>query len=157
MKKLFTVFALALLINAVSFAQDADPSVLPFLNSLKVFLLEEGYASKIDEDGDLQFKSEGDTYWYSVSQNSDGTFYVRFCRASMGATDADMYAVYRAANQVTAEYKCGKCYVSSGRVRYSVEFFAESPAYAKRFFSRHLSILGSLEEDCKKYYSQYSD
>ena len=156
MKKLITVLALSAIMSVSAFAQ-TDTAVASFLNSLKSFLVEEGYGPKIDEDGDLQFKMEGRVFWYSVQQNSDGSFFVQFCRASMGASDADMNAVYHAVNQVNAEYRCAKAYVNRASVQYSVEFFAESPAYAKRFFSKHISILHDLASDCQEYYSQYAD
>ncbi len=155
MKKLFILFFVS--IFTLTASATLTPAERQFLNTIKNYLNNEGYRASIDEDDDLTFKVEGENYWYSIETMSEGFFYVSFHKDGIGTEDANMYAVYKAANKVTAEYKVVKCYVrSSGTgVSFAIESFYNSAQDAIKFFERHVSILQTAEEKLKEYYADF--
>lgn len=153
MKKLFILLFVSIFTLSANAA--LTPAERQFLNTIKNYLNNEGYRASIDDEDDLVFKIEGENYWYSIETMSEGFFYVSFHKEGLETSDANMNAVYKAANKVTAGYKVVKCYVrSSGTgISFAIESFYNSASDAIKFFERHVDILQTAEEKVKEYYS----
>lgn len=159
MKKfLFILFLVAgsLAANAQSSLTQKERS---FINSLKSYLSKEGYRAELDEDNDLTFKKEGDTFWITVTEEKEnyGYFFVRLTSA-MSCEDTNLDAVRKAINKVNGEYKIAKAYISDSEK--SILFVMDSYCYASgdftKFFSRYMKMLSDVDDDLKDYYSEYN-
>lgn len=129
-----------------------------FQNRIKSFISEEGYKPEIDSDEDISFKIEGVSYWIHISEEEDGYFYASFHIADLGCVDADKYACRRASNEVTSEYKIGKCWYSEENdcISISIQGFYFTPTDFTKFFTRYAKILKLMRDDLKEYYGKYS-
>lgn len=127
-----------------------------FMNSLKSYLSKEGYRPEIDEDNDLAFKKEGDTYWITVAEEEEGYYFVRLA-SSMSCEDTNLDAVRKAVNKVNGEFKLAKAYITDSEQ--SILFVIDSYCYASgdftKFFSRYMQMLSDVDDDLKDYYSEY--
>ncbi len=91
------------------------------------YLREEGYLPKVDEDGDVQFKREGFTYFISVNENDLEFFGLMLPNIWEIASDEErLYALF-ACNEATANTKVAKAQVVGDNVWISAEIFLERP------------------------------
>ncbi len=127
-----------------------------FTNQVLNFLKEEGYMPSLDSDGDVKFKSQGDTYFVVASDYDDGC-YVKVM-GIMGAEDVNVRAVLEACNATVAEYKFVRCYYnsSSQAIVYECAGFFTGIQQFKEIFADYLNILRSADEMLQTKYSEFS-
>jgi Bacterial Ig-like domain (group 2). len=74
MKRLLILFGIFANIGFLC-AQELNPDQSKLRNDIKSFLQQEGFVPSIDSDGDIAFKSEGNSFWISVSAEDDVPMY----------------------------------------------------------------------------------
>jgi hypothetical protein len=107
------------------------------------FLAKEGYRPEIDADGDVQFKSEGKTYFMSV--NDDDPTFFRLVLANIWPIESEVERtqVYIAVDHSNAQTKVAKAFTVKDDVWVGIELFLADPAEFKPLFDRSMSALGS--------------
>lgn len=71
-------------------AQELNSAQSKLRNDIKSFLQQEGFVPSIDSDGDVAFKSEGNSFWVSVSAEDDVPMYTSL---NIGFTKPDDYSL----------------------------------------------------------------
>jgi len=113
------------------------------------YLVEEGYKASSDDDGDIEFKYEGDLYIMFVDEKDTEYFRIQSgCGLDLDTED-DKYRALQAASMVNAEYKLGKIFIRLERGVAIVEtgIFLVKPEDFKMFFKRCLGILQGMLSD----------
>ena len=73
-----------------TYAQELNSVQSKLRNDIKSFLQQEGFVPSIDSDGDVAFKSEGNSFWVSVSAEDDVPMYTSL---NIGFTKPDDYSL----------------------------------------------------------------
>lgn len=156
MKKILLLFVFVVGALAADAQTELTEKERSYMDKLKVYLTEEGYIAKLDEDNDLAFKKEGDTYWISVTEEKSGCYFVRLA-SSMGCEDTNLDAVRKAVNQVNSEYKLAKAYLS--KTEKNIQFVIDAYCYTSedftKYFAKYMDILDDVDGDLKEYYGNY--
>jgi len=113
------------------------------------FLQEEGFKGTLDDDGDIDFKFEGDKYILFVDENDPEYFRIQAGYGCDFNSDEDIFKHLEAANAVNAEYKLGKIFVRVEKelVLLETSLFLAQPEGFKPFFKRCLGILQGMISD----------
>jgi hypothetical protein len=117
-------------------------------------LANEGFRPKIDNDGDISFRSEGRTFWIQIYEN-DPTFFSMF----MGFIQEDKSPQMRlrrleGCNIANQKIKVIKCHLDKdGDPIFGAEMFLANPGDFKTNLSH---LLRAIEGSYKEYRSQYS-
>lgn len=140
MKTLFTA-AFAILL---SFTFTANAQTKKELQDMyQKYLTKRDIESTVDEDGDVQFKMDGLTYFIEV--NEDDPMYFRLVLANIWPIESEeeRAQVYQACNDATANVKVCKVYaVPNDNVWISFENFIEKAKDFDYVFDR---ALGTIE------------
>lgn len=114
------------------------------------YLSEQGYQPKVDEDGDVQFKREGFTYFISVDEQDPEFFGLMLPNIWEIESDEErLYALF-ACNEATANTKVAKAQVVGDNVWISAEVFVEKPEDFRNIMHRAFS---SMDSALEKYVS----
>lgn len=107
------------------------------------FLKEEGYAPKIDEDGDLAFKHEGGLYYVFTNEDDPRYFCLNFPGFWSIDSPEELQKALLVANDVTRGTKVVKITINSGRSNTSAgaEIFVEEPEDFKPIFKRCITAI----------------
>lgn len=153
-KKLWVIMLLAMI--AIPMRADYTPEQKAFRSSVMSYLRNEGFAPKIDEDGDVAFKKEGDSYWIHIDDGDDDSFYVEFHGPSLSLEDANKGLAMLACNHVNLNKKCVKAIMNKAKtsIIFTVEMFCESASDFTSVFYRCVRALDSGYEGTKDYYSE---
>jgi hypothetical protein len=108
---------------------------------LKNFMVEEGYAPNIDDDGDLVFKFEGRTYCLIV--NEDDTMFYRLVFPNFWPIESEEERanVEIASLAVCKDTKVAKVFAVRDNVWASIELFCHKPSSFTGVFRRSLGAL----------------
>lgn len=121
--------------------------------AINKFLIEEGFRPKYDEDGDIIFKQEGDTYYISFRDNDEDFASIK----KLGRIDIDdneIFDVYKILNKVNSEYIIGKCtLVNDDKIlAFDIDYLGSIDKFTSNF-ERYLRIIKQMEKDFLKEYS----
>ena len=105
------------------------------------YLTEEGYAPKIDEDGDVTFKYEGGMYFIAVDEKDEEFFRLVFPGFWSIDNEIERAKVNRAALYATERTKVAKVYAVADNTWASIEMFCFPPETFKQVFHRSMSAL----------------
>jgi hypothetical protein len=105
------------------------------------FLKEEGYAPKMDDDGDIAFKAEGRSYYVIVEDKDEEYLRILFPNFWRIESPDERLKVERAALKATAETKVAKVFPVRDNTCASIEIFASPIENAKSVFSRCMRAL----------------
>lgn len=105
------------------------------------YLLEEGFAPRIDEDGDVAFKYEGGSYVIIVDDKDDVFFRLIYPGFWSIESEEERTKVTQAALHATAQTKVAKVFMVRDNTWASIEMFCSPPEAFKPVFSRCLSAL----------------
>lgn len=107
------------------------------------YLREEGYAPKVDSDGDILFKYEGLTYCIFAAE--DDKPYFRIALPNFWSIDSEdeRRKVIAAANETTASIKVGKVFTVGNNVWASIELLLDPIESFSKVFQRSLVILSA--------------
>ncbi len=121
------------------------------------YLREEGYQPRVDEDGDVQFKREGFTYFISVDENDPEFFGLMLPNIWEIESDEErLYALF-ACNEATANTKVAKAQVVGDNVWISAEVFLEKPDDFRKIIHRAFSAMDSALEKYVNTMRQFMD
>ena len=107
-------------------------------NMYSNYLRSEGYAPKIDDDGDVIFKYEGRTYLIMPDERDQQFFRLIFPNFWSIESEAERQKVLAAAGHATGLTKVGKVYIMRDSTWASVEIFLASPDHFSAVFTRSL-------------------
>ncbi|MCL2804490.1 MAG: YbjN domain-containing protein [Treponema sp.] len=113
------------------------------------YLKEEGFTGYLDEDGDIEFKYEGDKYFLYIDENDTEYFRIQAVYGCELSSEEDVIKHLEAANAVNADYKLGKIFIREEKelVLLETSLFLANPDNFKPFFKRCLGILQSMISD----------
>lgn len=116
------------------------------LNLYTDFLREEGYAPKTTDDGSVQFKFEGRTFYLDVEENDKQ--YFRLSKVIWDLEDETVdLKVFKITNEVSAGAKLAKLYITRNRyIWVSVEMLIDSTPNLGDFFFRIIGIINYAEQ-----------
>lgn len=140
--KYFLVAVLTTVIGFCGFAATkTDEDVENYKASINSYVKTEGYMPRIDSDGDIAFKHDGDPYWVQVSSYDDG-YYVTVMTAT-SVEGRSITKVRRAMDETMRGYKYVRLYSSSDGsvVTVSYSWYCLSIVDFKRMFSNALSVV----------------
>lgn len=154
---LFVAFALSAL---SCFAQEPpvqrSAANVAFRDSIENFLKLEGYVPSIDEDGDIEFKKEGSTFFVSVLDD-EAPFYLQFSYYLGMDDDIDQVAMLKAMNETNRDNRCIKCsIVNKELLLISVESFCTTVTEFGKIYDIYLGLLSQGEVILVQAYDKYS-
>jgi len=115
-------------------------------NAYMEFLRQEGYLPAVDEDGDIQFKVAGDTYFIIVDEN-DLQFFQVYTGFKVDAISQE--AALNAANSSNRSSKVVKVAFSPDRkvISITAELLLNEPKDFIPVFSRAISLIRNAENN----------
>ncbi len=157
MKKFIVSLILGLLIlPAASLAQGSSEfsaEQLALRTDLFNFFKEEGFMPEYDTDGDIKFKSEGSTYYLSVSKTDENPMYVTLARYFSYPEEYSKDVVVMATKQLNL-YKGVKVLCFDKSIKIGAELFVRSSEPVKGAFYKLRTIINSVcsdvESECAK-------
>ncbi len=138
MKKL-VLFVFVLLAVSVS-AQNEDETSKKLQNEYMQFLKVEGFMPSVDEDGDVSFKKEGNTYYLRPTNDN---LYFKLSRWLSNEEKIQDVKIHKAMNATVAEYKAVRVYATASYSGIWVEvacYLSEEDDF-KTIFYRALSVV----------------
>ncbi len=107
------------------------------------FLSEEGYAPKVDTDGDVVFKAEGKTYFISIDAKDEPFFRLVFPNFWNIESNDELVKVIICANHATMLTKVAKVYINSDgkNTSASVEMLIPNPNDFRLVFRRSMTLI----------------
>jgi hypothetical protein len=114
------------------------------------YLAEEGYAPKIDSDGDVVFKYEGRMYCIVVDEEDEEYFNVVYPGFWPIESESERGKVAQAALHATARVKVVKVHPVRDNTWAAVEMFCSPPEAFKPVFQRSLRALRGAVEKFKE-------
>ena len=106
------------------------------------YLAEEGYRPKIDEDGSIGFKHEGNTHFIDIDED-DETFFSLSCYLWPVESEEEREKALRAANEATLTTKVAKVYLLNDMVVCAVELLLPTPESFRDVFERSMCAMQS--------------
>lgn len=105
------------------------------------YLLEEGYRPNRDEDGDIAFKVEGVSMYFSIADDDPG--FVRLILPNFWKVEdlQEYERCLRVSNKLNSTYKAGKIFVHNNYLISTVEIFLYSDNNLSEIMLRIISIL----------------
>lgn len=154
---LFVAFALSAL---SCFAQEPpvqrSAANVAFRDSIANFLKLEGYVPSIDEDGDIEFKKEGSTYFVTVVDD-EAPFYVQFTYYLGMDDDIDQVAMLKAMNETNRDNRCIKCsIVDKDLLWITIESYDTTVAEFGKTYDLYLEHLSEGGVILAQAYDKYS-
>ncbi len=116
-------------------------------DGIEQYIKNEGYIPTIDDDGDIMFKVEGETYYISVMYEEDEDLYYVTMTYYLYSDDVSETQALQACNQVMRKYKLVQCCAfpseDSDRIDYRIDgpCFAANTADYTRLFHRILNCV----------------
>jgi len=107
------------------------------------YLREQGYLGNIDQDGDIEFKAEGSTFYIIVDSRDLKSFRILFPNFWEIESEAEKAKAYKAANYINRTTKIAKVYLNSREddVSMDANIFIDKPEDFKLFFRRMIDLL----------------
>lgn len=132
-------------------AEDVDN----YKASLISFVKTEGYMPKLDSDGDIAFKHDGDSYWIQASSYDDGYYVTVMTMTSV--ENENITAIRKAMDETARGLKFVRLYSSSNEkvVFISYSWYCVSVTDFKRMFSNALSVVSTADTRfIKNFYTE---
>ena len=105
------------------------------------YLKSEGYPAELDDDGDVLFKFEGNTYFIQIDPEDTEFFRIVLPNFWPVKDDAERNKVLEAMNYANAESKTAKVFIVRDNVWVSIEIFVATPEDFRSIFKRSMSAL----------------
>lgn len=139
-----------------TYAQELNSAQSKLRNDIKSFLQQEGFVPSIDSDGDVVFKSEGNSFWVSVSAADDVPMYTSL---NIGFTKPDDYSL-TAMKLAAAElnyYKGVKVLCFEDSFTFRSELYVMNAEQFKYSFYTMLAHLKTVADAFVDTYEKYKD
>lgn len=126
-------------------ATPTDEDVDNYKASIISFVKTEGYMPKLDSDGDVAFKHDGDSYWIQASSYDDGYYVTVMTMTSVEGQD--ITKIRKAMDETTRGLKYVRMYSSpdGNVVTISYSWYCVSITDFKRMFSNALSVVSTAD------------
>lgn len=147
MKRFLSLFvALSVVGTMFCSADELNLAQLRLRGDIKNFIQQEGYMPEIDEDGDIKFKKEGETFYVMVNSSDVSPMYVVLSKSFNNPEGYSPQAIKLAASQLNF-YKGVKvlCFEKSFSIR--AELYLTSADAFKESFSKLVKQIINVEED----------
>lgn len=105
------------------------------------FLSDEGIEGWVDSDGDVQFEYEDRTYFIEVNEGDSEFFRVVLFNIWPIESNSESVEVAFACNEVNAQMKVTKAYITNDNVWIACELFVGSPEQFKPVFMRCMQVI----------------
>ena len=136
---LFTLLAVAF----PAIAQKASKEKEALQKMYMDYLEKEGYKPEIDSDGDVQFKSEGKTYFINVLEDDPTYFRVVLANIWPIESEEERQQVLVAVDYSNAKAKVTKSYMVKDNVWVGIEVFLPKAEDFEAIFARCMSALNN--------------
>ena len=151
MKKFIISFMVALFMfpSFLMAEKDLNAEQLEIRSDLVNFLKVEGFFPSLDDDGDIKFKKEGKSYFFSISSVDTNPFYVSLFRIFDYPSEYSK-ATFVAATEELNRYKATKvvCFEKSFRV--ASEMYVKDSESIKEVFYKIIKNIDLLISDIIK-------
>lgn len=122
---------------------------LSIRNQIQSFLKNEGFQPIIDDDDDIKFKRQGDTYYVTVSHNDDDPFFVKLSKyynynETITRTKILLF------NSGENDYKMCKVIPSNNYYVVKSEMFLTTASSFTNVFYRIIQIMDAVEAEIWK-------
>ncbi len=126
-------------------ANPTDEDLDNYKASIISFVKAEGYMPKLDSDGDIAFKHDGDSYWVQASSYDDGYYITVMTMTSVEGRN--ITTIRRAMDETARSLKFVRLYSSpdGNVVTISYSWYCISIADFKRMFSNALSVVSTAD------------
>lgn len=151
MKKLILLAFVLIAVNVT--AQNEDETKKRLQNEYVQFLKDEGFMPTVDDDGDVKFKKEGDSYYLRPTNDN------RYFRLSKWLGNEDKIQnlkIHKSMNATIAKYKAVRIYAVSDYSGIWIEvacYLPEEDGF-KLIFYRSLNVLVDAESFLKEDYNK---
>ena len=135
MQSLARLLAPVLLFSA-PFAAQAQMDLKALQKMYVEYLADEGFRPEVDEDGDVQFKSEGRTYFIDVAEDDQLYFRVALPNIWPIENETERTQCYIACDYANAQSKVAKAYLVKDNIWVGIETFIAEPEDFKVVFKR---------------------
>ncbi len=157
LKMILAVLAIVLVSGTCYADSPTSEDLENYKSSLMAYVRMQGYTPKLDSDGDIQFKHDGDTYWVQAVPYDDG-YYVTV----MTSTSIDGYNINnirQAMDDAVRSLKYVRMYTSSSRKSIVTEYnwYCVSVNDFKRMFENALSVVTTCENRFVKNFIALED
>jgi hypothetical protein len=120
-------------------------------NVYMAILREEGYAPRIDDDGDIELSWQDNTYYLMISQTDPSFVYLRLQLGYIDTNDVPL-GIAIAIGNANRSVKVAKAYLvgtNTGReyIYIGSELFLEDPNSMRVIFPRMLNSVGAVAEN----------
>lgn len=153
MKRLFILLGIFANIGFLC-AQELNSAQSKLRSDIKYFLQQEGFVPSIDSDGVIAFKSEGDSFWISISAEDDVPMFTSLNIGFYNPTDYSLQAMKLAAAELNY-YKGVKVLSFEDSFTISAELYVMNAEQFKYSFYTMLSqiktVAGVFVETYEKY------
>lgn len=146
MKKLFLICCF-LFATVSAFAAELNPAQQKLRSDIMSYLKSEGYMPEIDSDGDIKFKSQGDTFFVRIDPNETSPMYVVLFSLYNKPSNYNIEVVKLATAELNF-YKGVKVLVyDNGTVSVQADLFMQNADTFKAAFKKLMTNFGYVEED----------
>lgn len=141
---LLMLFASTMIVNLQA-ANTTEEDAANYQASLMSYIKTEGYTPKIDSDGDINFKHDGDNYWVTVSPYDDG-YYVTVMTVT-NVEGRNINKVRKAMDETARGLKYVRLYTNSSEsaVTTSYSWYCFSIVDFKRMFENALDVVSTAD------------
>ncbi len=150
MKRLiFTFSTLLLMLPTMAIAQnnsEFNSEQLQLRTELFTFLKEEGFMPELDSDGDVKFKSEGQSYYIRVSKTDENPMYVVLFRSFNNPEDYSAETLVMATKELNL-YKGIKVICFDTSFRIEAEMYVRNAEPVKASFYKLKNNIDSAKSD----------
>jgi len=140
---IFAILVLGLLSPADTSAADADELRQMYVR----FLSKKGWSPKVDEDGDVVFKTGDKTYFIDVHEKDDEFFMICLPNIWPIESATERVDVLKSADAANAKTMMAKVYTKSNNVWISVETFLADPRDFEGVFDRAFSAIKTATDN----------
>tara|TARA_B100000787_G_scaffold163315_1_gene144860 strand:- start:2047 stop:2508 length:462 start_codon:yes stop_codon:yes gene_type:complete len=152
MKKIISI--LIILISLNTYAQDKEQEIKELQFNYLSFLKSEGYVGSIDEDGDIKFKFEGDTYYIWPSTSNFFTLKRYLTNNDEGCSNK-IKAIVKATNGKYKATSVGILGENCNLIKIEIESLLANPEDYKLIFDRCINIIRLQRDLISDEYEKY--
>lgn len=156
MKKFIVLLLAFIACTTFSLRAEKNQAEKNFTNQVLNYLRTEGYAPSLDSDGDVKFKSEGDTYFVICEEYADG-MYVKVL-TFLGGEGTARRALLEGVNNGVSSYKFLRAYVGKDNdIVYECASYFSNFYQFKNLFPRFMNVMKAGEKAIISGVSEYSN
>ncbi|MDE6243094.1 MAG: YbjN domain-containing protein, partial [Muribaculaceae bacterium] len=156
MKKIFVMILAIVAFSSFGLkAAEKTQAEKNFTNQVLNYLRTEGYQPSLDNDGDVKFKSEGDTYFVICNDYADG-MYVKIM-AWIGGSGNSRRTLLEGVNHAVSSYKFLRAYLDKDNdIVYECASYCSNFYQFKELFPRLMNVMKLGEKAIAEGVTEYN-